>query len=108
MTAAVLVFAGSVGFIVYVLAVYPLLLSLWAKVRPKPIRKAPIRTRVSLVVPVRNGARWVEATIQSRRATNSPGELIDVRIVSDGSTDGSDALASQYPDTRVRLLALPA
>jgi len=108
MTAAVLVFAGSVGFIVYVLAVYPLLLSLWAKVRPKPIRKAPIRTRVSIVVPVRNGARWVEAKIQSLLATNYPGELIDVLIVSDGSTDGSDALASQYPDTRVRLLALPA
>jgi glycosyltransferase involved in cell wall biosynthesis len=108
MTTAVLVFSASAGFVVYVLAVYPLLLSLWAKARPKPIRKAPLRTRVSIVVPVRNGARWIEAKIRSVLETSYPGELIDVLIVSDGSTDGSDEIVSQYPDERVRLLALPA
>ena len=108
MTAAVVIVVASVGFIVYVLAVYPLLLSLCAKARPRPIRKAALRTRVSIVVPVRNGARWIEAKIRSLLETNYPGELIDVLIVSDGSTDGSDALVSAYPDARVRLLALPA
>jgi cellulose synthase/poly-beta-1,6-N-acetylglucosamine synthase-like glycosyltransferase len=107
MTAAVLIFIASVGFVVYVLAGYPLLLSLWAKARPRPIRKTALRTRVSIVVPVRNGARWVEAKIRSLLETNYPGELIDVLIVSDGSTDGSDALVSHYPDARVQLLALP-
>jgi poly-beta-1,6-N-acetyl-D-glucosamine synthase len=108
MTAAVLIFIASVGFVVYVLAGYPLLLSIWAKVRPRPIRKTALRTRVSIVVPVRNGARWVEAKIRSLLETNYPGDLIDVLIVSDGSTDGSDALVSQYPDARVQLLALPS
>ena len=108
MTAAVVIVVASVGFIVYVLAVYPLLLSLWAKARPRPIRKTALRTRVSIVVPVRNGARWIEAKIRSLLETNYPDELIDVLIVSDGSTDGSDALVSAYPDARVRLLALPA
>jgi cellulose synthase/poly-beta-1,6-N-acetylglucosamine synthase-like glycosyltransferase len=107
MTAAVLTFIASVGFVVYVLAVYPFLLSLWAKARPRPIRKTALRTRVSIVVPVRNGARWVEAKIRSLLETNYPGELIDILIVSDGSTDGSDALVSHYPDARVQLLALP-
>jgi glycosyltransferase involved in cell wall biosynthesis len=107
MTAAVLVFSACAGFVIYVLAVYPLLLSLWAKARPKPIRKAPVRTRVSIVVPVRNGARWIETKIRSLLETRYPGELIDVLIVSDGSTDGSDEIVSQYPDVRVRLLALP-
>jgi poly-beta-1,6-N-acetyl-D-glucosamine synthase len=107
MTAAVLVFSACAGFVIYVLAVYPLLLSLWAKARPKPIRKAPVRTRVSIVVPVRNGAHWIEAKIRSLLETSYPGELIDVLIVSDGSTDGSDEIVSHYPDVRVRLLALP-
>jgi cellulose synthase/poly-beta-1,6-N-acetylglucosamine synthase-like glycosyltransferase len=49
----------------------------------------------------------VEAKIRSLLETNYPGELIDVLIVSDGSTDGSDALVSHYPDARVQLLALP-
>jgi cellulose synthase/poly-beta-1,6-N-acetylglucosamine synthase-like glycosyltransferase len=57
---------------------------------------------------VRNGARWVDAKIRSLLETNYPGDLIDVLIVSDGSTDGSDTLVSAYPDERVRLLALPA
>jgi len=108
MTAAVFFFLLSVGFVVYVLAIYPLLLSFWAKARPRPIRKTPVRTRVSIVVPVRNGARWVEAKIRSLLETNYPGELIDVLIVSDGSTDGSEEIVRQYPDVRVRLLALPA
>ena len=108
MTAASLIFVASVGFVIYVLALYPLLLSLWAKARPRPIRKTALRTRVSIVVPVRNGARWVEAKIRSLLETNYPGELIDILIVSDGSTDGSDALVNAYPDRRVRLLALPA
>ncbi len=107
MTAAVLIFIASVGFVVYVLAGYPLLLSLWAKARPRPIRKTALRTRVSIVVPVRNGARWLQAKIRSLLETNYPGDLIDILIVSDGSTDGSDALVSQYPDARVQLLALP-
>jgi poly-beta-1,6-N-acetyl-D-glucosamine synthase len=108
MTAAVLIFAASAGFVIYVLAGYPLLLSLWAKARPRPIRRTTLRTRVSIVVPVRNGARWVEAKIRSLLQTNYPGDLIDILIVSDGSTDGSDALVSAFPDARVRLLALPA
>ena len=78
MTAAVFFFLLSVGFVVYVLAIYPLLLSFWAKARPRPIRKTPVRTRVSIVVPVRNGARWVEAKIRSLLETNYPGELIEI------------------------------
>lgn len=107
MTAAVFFFLLSGAFVVYVLAVYPLLLSLWAKARPRPIRKTPILTRVSIVVPVRNGARWLEAKIRSLLETNYPSDLIDVLIVSDGSTDGSEEIVRQYPDMRVRLLALP-
>ena len=108
MTAAVFFFLFSVGFVVYVLAIYPVLLYLWARAFPRPIRKAPIRTRVSIVVPVRNGAHWVEAKIRSLLGTNYPSDLIDVLIVSDGSTDGSEEITRRYPDSRVRLLALPA
>ena len=106
MTAAVF-FLFSIGFLIYVLAIYPVLLYLWAQALPRPIRKAPIRTRVSIVVPVRNGASWVEAKIRSLLETNYPGDLIDILIVSDGSTDSSEDIVRSYPDPRVHLLALP-
>src|SRR5690242_7539734 len=107
MTAAVFFFLFSIGFLVYVLAIYPVLLYLWAQALPRPIRKAPIRTRVSIVVPVRNGAPWVEAKIRSLLETNYPGDLIEILIASDGSTDGSEEIVRSYPDPRVHLLALP-
>ena len=107
MTAAVFLFLLSIGFLIYVLAIYPVLLYLWAQALPRSIRKAPIRTRVSIIVPVRNGAHWVETKIRSLLETNYPGDLIDVLIVSDGSTDGSEDIVRSYPDPRVHLLALP-
>jgi cellulose synthase/poly-beta-1,6-N-acetylglucosamine synthase-like glycosyltransferase len=63
--------------------------------------------RVSILIPVRNGARWIEAKIRSLLASDYPGELIDVLVVSDGSTDGTDQMVQDFPDGRVRLLALP-
>ena len=108
MSAALIVFLSGVGAIVYVLAIYTLFLAVWAALFPKPIRKAVVRKRVSIVVPVRNGARWVEAKIRSLLNSSYPAELIDILIVSNGSTDGGSALVANYPDVRVRLLELPA
>jgi cellulose synthase/poly-beta-1,6-N-acetylglucosamine synthase-like glycosyltransferase len=107
MSGAAVVFTASVAFIAYVLIGYPLLLAVYARAFPKPIQKALVPTRLSIIVPVRNGARWVEAKIRSLLASNYPAHLIDILIVSDGSSDGTNELVLAYPDERVRLLALP-
>jgi poly-beta-1,6-N-acetyl-D-glucosamine synthase len=101
------VFLLSAAFIVYVLAGYPILLAVWSKAFPKPIRKEFVPRRLSIIVPVRNGAHWVEQKISSLLASNYPAELLDVLIVSDGSTDKTNEIVAQHPDARVRLLALP-
>ncbi|HMF78871.1 MAG TPA: glycosyltransferase [Bryobacteraceae bacterium] len=106
MNPAATVFLFSVAFILYVLAGYPLILAAWAKAFPRPIRKEFVRRTVSVIVPVRNGARWVEAKAQSLLQSNYPGDLLDILIVSDGSSDGTDELVRRYPDSRVRLLSL--
>lgn len=105
---APLVFCVSVALIGYVLVVYPLLLTLWARLFPKEIRKSFVERSVSVLVPVRNGAPWVEAKIHSLLASNYPADLLDVLIVSDGSIDGTDDLVRSFPDPRVRLLVLPS
>jgi cellulose synthase/poly-beta-1,6-N-acetylglucosamine synthase-like glycosyltransferase len=99
-------FLGA-AWIVYVLAGYPLILAAWARIFPKPIRKELVPRRVSIVIPVRNGARWIEAKIRSMLESDYPGELMDVLVVSDGSTDETDRMVRDFPDARVRLLALP-
>lgn len=107
MTPAAVIFCASVAFILYVLIGYPLLLAVWARLFPKPIPKEFAPKRLSVVVPVRNGARWVEGKIRSLLASNYPAQLIDVLIVSDGSNDATEEIVLNYPDPRVRLLSLP-
>jgi len=108
MSTAVAVFAASVAFIVYVLIGYPILLAIYARLTSKPIRKEPGQKRLSIIIPVRNGASWIEGKVRSLLASNYPPELIDILIVSDGSTDATNDLVQRYPDSRVRLLALPS
>lgn len=107
MSMPVLGFAVCVSFVLYVLAGYPVALALWARLFPKPIQKVFAPRRVSVVVPVRNGAAWVVRKLDSLLASNYPAELLDVLIVSDGSSDQTNELVAAYPDARVRLLALP-
>ncbi len=107
MSGAAVVFTASVDFLLYVLMGYPLLLAIYARLFPKPIQKAFVPRSLSVIIPVRNGARWVEAKIRSLLGSNYPADLLDVLIVSDGSTDGTNELVLAYPDERVRLLTLP-
>ena len=107
MTAALL-FAVSAAFIAYVLAGYPALLALYAKAFGRPIKKQQQYPLVSVIVPVRNGAAWVEQKIRSLLASDYPSESLELLIVSDGSVDATEELVARYPDSRVALLRLPA
>ena len=102
----VLVFLWSAAFVLYVLIGYPLLLAAWARGHAQPIRKEFFPRRVSIIVPVRNGAAWIESKIQSLLLSDYPEGLLDILFVSDGSTDATNQLVAEYPDSRVRLLAL--
>ncbi len=107
MTVAAAIFFGVLGFILYVLIGYPLLLSIYARLFPKPIRKQLEPVRISVLIPVKNGERWIEDKLRSLLASDYPGDLMDVLVVSDGSTDRTEEMVRGYGDARVRLLALP-
>ncbi|HZQ51709.1 MAG TPA: glycosyltransferase family 2 protein [Bryobacteraceae bacterium] len=106
MSVAVILFAASVVFVLYAVIGYPVLLSIYARLFPIPVRKELIYRRVSIVIPVRNGASWIRNKLDSLLDSDYPAELIDVLVVSDGSTDGTNELVEEYLDDRVRLLAL--
>jgi poly-beta-1,6-N-acetyl-D-glucosamine synthase len=107
MTAQSFVFFLSVGFVLYVLVGYPALLAVYARLFPRPIRKHFSGAPLSIVIPVRNGERWIKAKLDSLLASDYPPELIDVLVVSDGSQDASTSIVRNYGDPRVRLLDLP-
>lgn len=52
--------------------------------------------RVSFIVPVRNDARRLARCLSSIAANAYPPDLIDILVVDNGSTDGSDRVAERF------------
>lgn len=108
MSAAVL-FWLSLATCIYVYAGYPALLVAMAALFRRPVRKAPVEPSVSLVIPAYNEEKVIEAKIQNVLALDYPPEKLDIVVVSDGSTDRTNAIAACYVGSgRVRLIAYPA
>src|ERR1035441_2766197 len=103
---ALFLFCG--GFCVYTLFGYPLLLGLVARWRTRPVRKAPWPATVSVILPVHNGEPWVAAKLESILALNYPAELLEILVVSDGSTDATASIVGGFTGrAKIYLLALP-
>lgn len=62
---------------------------------------------VSVILPVRNGAQYLEATLESLRAAREP--VLEILVVDDGSTDTTPAIvaAAAGRDPRIVALAQP-
>ncbi len=103
------VLALGAGLILYVLAGYPFLLALAVRLRRRPRQKAFVPRTVSVLVAVHNGARWIEAKLDTLEAQDYPAELVEIFIISDGSTDATEALveARQARNPRLRLIRVP-
>ena len=102
------VFLFSVAFCAYTTFGYPLLLGLLARWRERPVRKAPWRATVSVILPVFNGERWMAAKLESIRALDYPAELLEILVVSDGSTDGTETIVQRFASrSKLAYLALP-
>jgi poly-beta-1,6-N-acetyl-D-glucosamine synthase len=106
-TPAWILFLASAAAVCYVIIGYPLLLAFLARVCERPVRKQEFRRPVTVIVAVRNGERWVGRKIESVLALDYPRQLLELIIVSDGSTDKTDAIVRSYASEGVRLLSVP-
>ena len=101
-------FLFSVAFCVYTLFGYPLLLGLLARWRTRPVRKAAWPATVSVILPVFNGAPWMAAKLESILALNYPAELLEILVVSDGSTDATASIVHSFAGrAKIVFLAVP-
>ncbi|HVW87563.1 MAG TPA: glycosyltransferase, partial [Bryobacteraceae bacterium] len=101
------IFLLSAGFIVYVLFLYPLILAVWARVRPRPpVKRFQPRT-VSVLLPVFRGAKWLPGKLQSLAALDYPAHLVEILVLVDGDEDDSADVARAFGDPRVRVIELP-
>ncbi len=82
----------SGAVVVYAYVGYAVVLLAITRLGRKPIVRREIRPPVSVVMAARNEERSLPGKLANLRAVNYPRDLLEVVIVSDGSTDGTDEL----------------
>ena len=91
-TAAIVLFLLSAAALFYITLGYPILVALHRRSAPA-IRKEFIARPVSVLIAVHNGQQFLRAKLESVLALDYPRELMEILVVSDASTDDSEAIA---------------
>jgi len=98
-----LLFWISAFLVAYAFVGYPALAWILARTSGNAVKRAAILPRVTVLTAARNEGDFIEATIQNKLDQNYPEELLDVIVVSDESTDGTDEIVQRF-GRRVRLI----
>jgi biofilm PGA synthesis N-glycosyltransferase PgaC len=105
---ALAVFAIGVGLAVYAMAIYPAVLALGRSRRAPPVRKdlghCPT---VSVLLAVHNGERFLGDKLESLLGLEYPAGKVQIIVISDGSTDGTERVAGRFAPRGVQLVRVP-
>jgi len=101
--------ALSAALIVYAYAGYPLLLALLARLRPRPAAPPPPAhwPAVTVCVPVYNEAHQVGALLENLLALEYPRDRLQILVISDASSDGTDEIVHGFAGRGVELVRQP-
>ncbi len=91
----------------YILIGYPLLLALLASRFGNPIKKIPQLKPVTILIAVYNGESVIGEKLRSVIALDYPKELLEVFVISDGSTDRTNEIARGFAAQGIQLIELP-
>jgi poly-beta-1,6-N-acetyl-D-glucosamine synthase len=87
----------ALGLILYVYVGYPMLLAVWARLRPRPHLVDPRhQPGVSIVVAARNEGRRLPGRIENLLALDYPPDRLEIIVVSNGSTDRTARAVTSY------------
>lgn len=85
---------------------YPLILMLWSGVKCRPTTRLPICPFVSIVIAARNESCRLAARVENCLQLEYPEDHLEIVVVSDGSTDGTEDVIRHLDSSRVRLVIL--
>jgi poly-beta-1,6-N-acetyl-D-glucosamine synthase len=97
-------FFTSAAVALYIAFGYPILLALMARVRSRPVLKSRQQKSVSVVIAAYNAEAFLCKKLESLLNLDYPRELVEILVVSDGSTDRTDEIVQSYAARGVRLL----
>lgn len=105
---APLLLVGATAVVFYIIIGYPVLLAFFTRRAAPPVRKdMEHRPTVSVIMAVHNGEVFVRQKLESILALHYPARLLEVLVVSDGSTDATEAIVESFADRGVHLLRTP-
>ena len=93
MTALKVVFWGSLAALAWTHAGYPAAASALARVRRRPVRRAPVEPTVAVIVAAYNEEAVIERRIENLRALDYPAEKLELVVTADAPSDRTVELA---------------
>jgi cellulose synthase/poly-beta-1,6-N-acetylglucosamine synthase-like glycosyltransferase len=97
-----LVFWAAAVLVIYTYVGYAAWLWLRARLWPWPVRRGTHQPSVSIVMVVRNEEKFLREKLRNLLGMDYPADLYDVVVVSDGSTDRTEAILRECGDPRLR------
>ncbi|HXY13190.1 MAG TPA: glycosyltransferase family 2 protein [Terriglobales bacterium] len=97
----------AAGLMLYTFAGYPLWMYLRSRLHPRPQQQAPMFPTISIILAVHNGAALLRQKVAHLLSLDYPHDRMEIEIVSDGSTDGTDRILQEFRDPHVRSIRCP-
>jgi len=89
-------------FMLYTYAGYPLWMYLRSRLQPRQQRQGSIFPTVSIILAVHNGAALLRLKVAHLLSLDYPQDRMEIAIVSDGSTDGTDDILKEFQDAHIK------
>jgi cellulose synthase/poly-beta-1,6-N-acetylglucosamine synthase-like glycosyltransferase len=93
-------FAAFLMFYTY--AGYPLWIYLRSRLHPHSQQRGSTLPTVSIILVVHNGAALLRQKVEHLLSLDYPHDRMEIEIVSDGSTDGTDDILKEFRDPHIR------
>jgi cellulose synthase/poly-beta-1,6-N-acetylglucosamine synthase-like glycosyltransferase len=94
----------SIAVLIYTYAGYPVLAILFGRVRRMNVAKGAYEPAVSIIIAAHNESRSIRATLENKLQLGYAPGRVQIIVVSDASTDGTDAIAREFESAGVIVL----
>lgn len=94
----------SITLIIYPYLIYPFAILLLGLMRPRKVKRALHLPTVTVLIPAYNEVDCIAETIQNKLNQGYPRDKLQIIVVSDASTDGTDEVVTRFLDQGVTLL----
>ena len=96
----------AILLLMYIYAGYPLWIYFRSRIRPRPPQQGRMLPRLSIILAVHNGAALLRQKIDHLLSLDYPQDRMEIVVVSDGSTDGTDDILDEFKYPTVRSIRL--